>query len=140
MIPKIEALMSERVFKIDAFRNVEEAAEEMVRLNVGSLLVMGEGNYVGMMTEVDIIRKVVAKKLQPSEVLVAGIMASPLISIDAHETIIAANRLMEENHIRHLAVTRADMVVGVVSVRDFLHPLTLEEGPEERVMQMSGAS
>lgn len=138
MIPTIETLMSKRVFKIEASHTVQEAVEEMARLNVGSLLVMHDGNYVGMMTEVDVIRKVVAKQRPTTEVLVHEIMGSPLITIDAHETIIDANGLMEEKSIRHLAVTRDEKVIGVVSVRDFLHPLTLEEEPEDRVMQMSG--
>ncbi|MBN4054441.1 CBS domain-containing protein [Nitrospira defluvii] len=137
MIPKIEALMSKKVHRIDAPQSVQIASEEMVRLGVGSLLVMCDGKDVGMVTEVDIIRKVVAKKRQPSAILIEEIMTSPLITIDAHETIVDANSLMEQRNIRHLAVTEADKVIGIVSVRDFLHPLTFEEGPEERAMQMA---
>ncbi len=138
MVPKIETLMSPRIFRIDAGRSVQDAVDEMARLNVGSLLVMRNGKFEGMLTEVDIVRKVVAKKRMPSEVLVEEIMASPLITIDAEESIVEANALMEEKQIRHLAVTRSANIVGVVSVRDFLHPLTMEDVPEEGVMQMSG--
>ncbi len=138
MIPEIGSLMSEEIFAIDGNRNVQQAAEEMSRLCIGSLLVKQDGEYVGMITEVDIVRKVVAERHVPENVLVEEVMASPLISIEAQQSVVEANGLMEEKKLRHLVVRRYGDIVGVVSVRDFLHPLYIEEEVEETMEKASG--
>ncbi|MFQ5597449.1 MAG: cyclic nucleotide-binding/CBS domain-containing protein [Nitrospiria bacterium] len=127
MIPNVETLMTKQVHAIESAKSVQEAAEAMARLGIGSLLVTHGGSYIGMITEVDVVRKVVAKKRNPSDLVVRDVMASPLISIQSKQSILEANGLMEEMNVRHLAVTRNNRVVGVVSVRDFLHPLTVNE-------------
>ena len=99
----------------------------MTQLWIGSLLVKREGSYVGMITEVDIIRKVMSKRRRPSTVSIEEVMSSPLITIEADESIVEANRLMESHNIRHLAVTRSGKVVGVVSIRDFFQALTVKK-------------
>lgn len=138
MIPEIGSLISEEIFSIDGKRNVQEAAEEMSRLGIGSLLVKQDEEYVGMITEVDIVRKVVAKRHAPVIVRVDEVMAAPLISIEAHQSVVEANGLMEEKRLRHLVVRRYGEIIGVVSVRDFLHPLYIEEETEETMEKASG--
>ncbi len=138
MIPEIGSLMSEEIFSIDGKRTVQEAAEEMLRLGIGSLLVKHEAEYVGMITEVDIVRKVVAKGHTPAIVQVKEVMAAPLISIEAQQSVIEANALMEEKKLRHLVVRHYGDIVGVVSVRDFLHPIYMEEEAEIHLEKASG--
>jgi len=135
MIPEIGSLMTEEIFSIDGKRSVQEAAEEMSRLCIGSLLVKQEGEYVGMITEVDIVRKVVAEHCTSENVLIEEVMSSPLISIEARQSVIEANGLMEEKKLRHLGVRRNGDIVGVVSVRDFLHPLYIEEEVVEETLE-----
>ena len=127
MIPSVEKLVSKKIFSISEEKSVLEAAEEMAGNEIGSLLVTREGSYVGIITEVDIVRKVVAKEMSPAHVSVATVMASPLITIEANESVVDANDLMEQKKVRHLGVTRKGEIIGVLSVRDLLHPLYVEQ-------------
>ena len=54
-------------------------------------------------------------------------MASPLITIEANESVVDANDLMEQKKVRHLGVTRKGEIIGILSVRDLLHPLYVEQ-------------
>ena len=135
MIPKIEDLMSEGIYSIDSKKSVQEGAEEMARHKIGSLLVCQEEDYVGIVTEVDIIRKVVAKQKRSVDIMMGEIMAAPLITIDAKQSIVEANDLMESKQLRHLPVRRAGEIVGIVSVRDLLHPIYLEEEDDEMMIE-----
>lgn len=127
MLPTVENLVSGKIYSIRSGRSVREAAEEMARKKIGSLLIAHEGAYIGIITEVDIIRKVVANGIDPAAIPVQRVMSSPVVAIDAGRSIVEANDLMERKKIRHLAVTRDGLIVGLVSVRDFLRPLHVEE-------------
>jgi CBS domain-containing protein len=127
MWPIVENLISGKIYSIQDERSVREAAEEMAEKEIGSLLVSQKGTYIGIITEVDIIRKVVAKGIDPAATAVKAVMTSPLITIESNRSVVAANDLMEKNKIRHLAVTRNSVIIGLVSVRDFLHPLHVEQ-------------
>lgn len=123
MLPTVGNLISGKIYSIGSEKNVREAAEEMTRKKIGSLLILHEGAYIGIITEVDIIRKVVANGIDPAAISVNRVMTSPLITIEADRPVVDANDLMEQRKIRHLAVTRNGAIVGLVSVRDFLRPL-----------------
>lgn len=127
MLPTIEKLMTTKIYSIGSEMNVRHAAEEMARNQIGSLLVTQEGNYIGIITEVDIIRKVVAKGIDPAATAVKTVMTSPLITIEADRSVLDANDLMEQKKIRHIGVTRNGKIIGMVSIRDFLHPLDVKE-------------
>ncbi|NKE70832.1 cyclic nucleotide-binding/CBS domain-containing protein [Candidatus Manganitrophus noduliformans] len=127
MIPLVERFMTTKINAIDAEKNIAEVAKEMANHRIGSLLVTRKGTYVGIITETDIVRKVIAKQLDPSGIPARQVMQSPLITIEADRTVMEANDLMEGKGIRHLAVTRGGEVVGVFSVRDLLRPLYMEE-------------
>lgn len=134
MIPKIEMLMSKEICAIDAAKSVQDAAVEMAQKKIGSLLVIEDDDFVGIITEVDIIRRVVAKQRMPERTTIKAVMTSTLITIKAEQSILEANALMEARGLRHLPVTKFDQIVGVVSIRDFLHPIDIEE-TEERSLE-----
>ncbi|MBI3802846.1 MAG: CBS domain-containing protein [Nitrospirae bacterium] len=138
MLPTIEKLVSGKIHSIESEQSVRNAAEAMAANRIGSLLVAEDGTYIGIITEVDIIRKVVAKGLDPATMAVQKVMTSPLITIDADRSVLDANDIMERKKIRHLVVTRRGKVIGMVSVRDFLHPLDFEEDEESGYERASG--
>jgi len=125
MSPVLEKLMSSRVYAIASERSVSDAAEELAKREVGSLLVDRNGTYVGMISERDIIRKVVAKGADPASISVGAIM-SPPVTIEADQTVIGANDLMKIKKVRHLAVTKNGGIIGIISVRDLLQALYTE--------------
>lgn len=100
---------------------VVEAIEMMKRYRVGSVLVgESEDNAVGIVSEADIVRKVLAAGANLDTVKVEEIMSSPLISVDVKMPIYKIYHTMTEHRIRHLVITELGKKVGFVSVKDLL--------------------
>jgi len=112
--------MNKNILKIDHRASVQEAALRIKEKKVGSLLVEKEGQYVGIITETDIVRKAVALGLDLKKETVGSIMSSPVITLDQQRTPTDAHDLMGEYGVRHLGVTQNGKIVGIVSVRDIL--------------------
>lgn len=100
---------------------IVEAIEMMKRYRVGSVLVgESEDNAVGIVSEADIVRKVLAAGANFDTVKVEEIMSSPLISVDVKTPIHKIYHTMTEHRIRHLVITELGKKVGFVSVKDLL--------------------
>ena len=128
MIP-VKRVMARNIVTVDKQSTAMEVAAIMDTKNVGSVLVVDktDGKYVGIVTERDIVRKVVAKGLDGSSYLVKGVMSSPLVTIESTKTIFEAGDLMDQKKVRHLAVTEGSEVVGIVSIRDLINPSQYDE-------------
>lgn len=130
--------MSRPVKSIKHDETVQEAAKNMKALNVGALVVLKEGEYVGMITDTDMTRKVAAQSADAKSILVDSMMTSPLITIEGTASLEEANRMMKEKNIRHLIVTEKGKVSGLISVRDLtayiynFFRMTEEIFPEKR--------
>lgn len=99
---------------------VAKAAEKMCREDVGSCIVLQNNLPKGIITEVDINCKVVARDKRPSELHVSEVMSAPLITIDVDKTVGDAAHMMVNNKVRRLPVVDGEKVVGLVTVRDIL--------------------
>ena len=99
----------------------QEAAQLMESKHIGSLLIKEGENFIGIVTETDLTRKILARGLKDKNPNVREIMTSPLQTIDCHEPIVDANQLMANKRIRHIAVTENEQVVGMLSVKDLIH-------------------
>jgi len=120
-IEEIGDYMISPVLSISAGSLAQEAAQTMESKNIGSLLVKEGENYVGIVTETDLTRKMLARGLQMETTKVSEIMTSPLLTVDCHEPLVEANQLMAKKKVRHLGVTENEKVVGLISVRDLVH-------------------
>ncbi len=119
-LEEIGDYMSSPVKSIDSELTVQEAAQQMHAKNVGSVLVRIYDKYVGILTETDLSRKVVAQKLNPATTMVSSVMTKPILSMDRYMPIQEAEEFMKKKNIRHLAVTEEDEIVGILSVKDLV--------------------
>ena len=120
-IEEIGDYMTSPVLSIEADTLALEAAQTMESKNIGSLLVKEGEKYVGIVTETDLTRKMLAKGLDRETTQVREIMTTPLLTVDCHEPLVEANQLMAKKKIRHLGVTENEVVVGLISVKDLVH-------------------
>ncbi len=93
--------MTQALISIDLERNVMEAARLMTEKHVSSILASQRGKLLGIITDHDIISRVVAKGLNPNEVSVARVMSSPLITVSDEETIDEAAKGMAAQKAGH---------------------------------------
>lgn len=123
----LRVLMQTTVETIASERTVLEATQTMAEKRIGSLLVLEAGEKVGIVTETDVVRKVLADDLPARSTNVRAVMNAPLIQIDINDTARDASRLMAEKRIRHLAVTEDNKVVGLLSLRDLVKVVSIRD-------------
>ncbi len=108
---------------------VRRAAHQMAEKQIGALLVKREGEVLGIITERDLITKVLSQDEDDTELPVRRVMNQPIIDIDINRTIHDASDLMAEKWIRHLPVSDKGKIVGILSVRDLIRMVALRDRP-----------
>jgi CBS domain-containing protein len=118
---KLREIMREGfLFAVRTDATVSEAVRTMTENNVGIVAVMETDRLVGVLSERDVVRRVVDKGLEPTVTPVAEVMTRELVVASEEEDYRAAIRIMDGANIRHLPVMRRDQVVSMLSIRDLL--------------------
>jgi CBS domain-containing protein len=99
---------------------VYDAIEIMAEKYVGALLVVSEGNLVGVVSERDYARKVILQGKSSKQTQVKEIMTTPAIFVTPEHTVEDSMRIMTDKHIRHLPVVEDGKILGVVSIGDLV--------------------
>ena len=118
---RVVDLITKDPVTIDSEASVVEVANKMIEEGVGSVIVMVKGIPKGIITEGDIVKKVVAKGLMPFDVKAKDIMSSPLQFVMYDSSLEEAVKIMDKYDISHLAVFKGDKLIGVVTSSDILH-------------------
>ncbi len=119
----VNKIMSKDLCSVDVGTTVRTAAEVMRRERIGSLLIKKMDEPIGIVTERDLVWKVLGEQLDPDTTTVGMVMSAPLVTIEVGESLLEANDRMDRTAIRHLAVTEGGKVVGIISARDLLRYL-----------------
>jgi CBS domain-containing protein len=112
---------------VDAGTSVIETAKLMKTCNVSSVLIYQDNRVIGIVTETDIVKKVVGSDRSPYFIPVEDIMSSPIVGIEERRPLTEAADLMNRHQTHHLGVTKGGSVVGILSVRELLHPVSIDE-------------
>lgn len=129
-MPSVKDIMTKNVVSIGVDNSVLEAAEIMSSNQLGCLVIINRELPIGIVTERDIVRRVVAKKL-PLDTKISAIMSQSLITVDADASLKEAARLMSSNKIRRLPVLKQNKLVGIVVASDFVQNLGKKSVSEE---------
>lgn len=114
----------EKFVTVDRDTDARTAAALMRDRNIGSLFVSRNKEIIGILTDTDMVRRVVAVGLDASKTPVEQIMSAPILTIEEGKTLLDANDMMANSHLRHLGVSRNGKLVGMISVRDLVVFLT----------------
>ncbi len=125
----LSVLMQTAIETIDCDAPVQQAAQQMTTKKVGALLVRQDGELKGIVTERDLVQKVLSEEEDAHTLMTKAVMNHPLISIDINRTIHDASDLMAEKWIRHLPVTDNQRIVGILSVRDLIRMIAIRDRP-----------
>ena len=124
---RVEDVMSTDVEFIEASATTREAAELMGELEVGALPVGSVDGVEGIVTDRDILYRLVARGLDPSTVPVREVASRPVIFCRATDTLQAAMDLMAANHIRRMPVrSEAGGIVGWLTLADLARKLLVD--------------
>ena len=112
------------IVSVDLKAKAKEAARLMVDKDIGSLIANRDGLPFGIVTERDLMEKIVAGGADPAKVTVGDVMTAPLATVDASASLIDAARKMVEKNIKRLVVTEHEKIIGIVSQTDLVQALT----------------
>ncbi len=113
---------------------VIDALKIMAEKNIGSVLVMHGGEYVGIITERDYSRKIILKGKNSHDTKVAEIMSTDLPPVKPTDTVEYCMQLMTEKNIRYLPVFENEMLAGIISMSDVVKQTILSQ--QETINQL----
>ncbi|MBD3173525.1 CBS domain-containing protein [Candidatus Bathyarchaeota archaeon] len=117
---QVQGVMTKDLIKISSENTIENAALLMTRYGISSLIVDNDTQVVGILTERDVLTRVVACGINPGEIKVESVMTSDLITIDRGATVDEASQLMLKNRIKKLPITdpKTGKILGILSLTD----------------------
>lgn len=119
---KVKEVMSSPAETISASTMIIEAAEKMKSLDIGVLPVEKDNKIVGMITDRDVVIRVIAKKMDPSATMVRQAMTPQVICCSEDDDVEDAAKMMEDKQIHRLLVMGSDnMPVGILSLGDLAY-------------------
>jgi len=129
-MPTVRDIMTKDVVTIDEKKSVLEAAQLMAQEELGCLIVTDKSLPVGIITERDIVRRIVAKR-SSLDLKVSEVMTNTLITVGPDTSLREAARVMSANKIRRLPVLKNDKLVGIVVSSDFVRNVGKKTTTEE---------
>lgn len=118
-------------FSIKPKWTVREAAQYMSERNIGAAAVVDENFHVlGMFSERDILKRVVAAGLDPDKITVEEVMSRDVVTTEPGECLDICSYKMNQHRCRHLPVVENNRLVGMISIRD-IHEIRLRDFAEE---------
>lgn len=115
---KVEDVMVKEVVTISADKTVKDAADMMNRYEIGCLLVVKRGKAVGILTERDLLKRVISEARDAGTTKVKDIMSKPLIVAEADTELEDAAKLMFKMKIKKLPIIKQGKLSGLVTLTD----------------------
>ena len=117
-------VMNRAVVAIDSDASVKDAASKMAQHQIGCLIVTEKGRPVGILTETDMLSRVLALAKNAESTKVKTVMSEPLICGSPDMDFIEATKLMVNRAIKKLPITQGEQLVGIVTITDVIavHP------------------
>jgi CBS domain-containing protein len=137
MATKVKDVMVRDVKTADSEETILRAAEIMNRYEIGCIVVTDNGQPVGVLTERDILKRVVFKRKDPGNTKLHEVMSKPLATVKPNITATSAARMMVKRKIKKLPVVNSDRLVGMLSLTDLI-PL-LRAGGTRKKLSLNGA-
>ena len=130
--PTVGDVMVKAVLAVELNTNARDCAKAMAKRGVSCAVITQGGTAIGIVTERDLVSKVLADGLDPKKVLVRDIMSTPLITIASEASLTAAAELMAQYRIRRLVVVGGDgSLAGIITTGDIARSLAEKHGYRE---------
>ncbi len=123
------------LFTVQRDATVAEAVQLMTTHNVGIVTVLEGDRLIGVFSERDVVRRVVAAGRDPARTRVGDVMTTELVVAEADEDYQSAMRKMDQANIRHLPVVSGGRLLSMISIRDLMRVEIMDKGEEIRYLK-----
>ncbi len=114
----VKEAMKTNLAVVDPSTTVIDAARLMKQRKIGNVIVIQDNKPVGILTESDIIKKVVAEGKNPGTVLVKEVMSTPILTTDPYVSLDEVMKKMNKCNVRRLPVIEEDKLIGIITLKD----------------------
>jgi PAS domain S-box-containing protein len=128
---EISEIMTNDVTVIASSASVRAAAELMASKDISCLVATNNGTVVGVFTERDLLRRVIAVKQNPDQTRLKQVMSSPVVTISREQSVLSAMKMLESIGIRRLVVMDGETLYGLVTQTDILKAIKADLQEEE---------
>jgi CBS domain-containing protein len=116
----VRDIMSVNVVTMSPDATIFDVAILMAKIDIGSVLITDKDRPLGIITESDIVRRVITAEKDPKSTAARDIMSSPIIHVEPGTALTEAMRVMARSNIRRVAVLKNDSLAGIITSRDLL--------------------
>jgi CBS domain-containing protein len=116
----VRDIMSVNVVTMPPDATIFDVATSMNKMDIGSIIISDRDRPIGIITEADIVRRVIADEKDAKTTAARDIMSSPIIHVEPGTALTEAMRVMARSNIRRVAVLRNDSLAGIITSRDLL--------------------
>jgi CBS domain-containing protein len=119
---KVSDIMTANPIKLDADASAQDCAELMSKNEIGSIIIVKKDKFVGIITEEDLVNRIVLKDLIASKIPARSVMTplKDIVSIEPDKDIHEAMVVMKENDVRRLPVMKGNSLQGLITSKDIL--------------------
>ncbi len=128
----IEEIMTPDVVTIQSETTVVEAAEAMTNNNISCIVVLNDKEVTGVLTERDVLKRVIAAQKDPNTTKINEVMSSPVKTVPPDYSVFSASRLIENTNIRRLIVLEGNTLKGIVTQTDIFRAVRNKLQNEEK--------
>ena len=116
---QVKKYMTKEVNTLDYDAKVTEAASLMAsdKEYEGYVIILRKGKPVGIVTERDLVNKVLVGGLDPAKTSVSDVMSTPLVTVDPEDDLLKATQVMKERNVRKLIVVRDEIIYGIITAK-----------------------
>jgi CBS domain-containing protein len=129
--------MAKNIKTVKPDDSVHLAVQKMNKFDIGSVIVISSGRPVGIITETNIMRRVVEPRMDPATVWAKDIMTSPLITIEQNAAVEEAAKVMADRKINRIPVIDGDKLVGLISSTDIVKANPTQLGILDELLRVS---
>lgn len=133
----IRDVMAKNIKTVKPDDTVHAAVQKMNKFDIGSVIVVSSGRPVGIITETNILRRIVEPRMDPATVWAKDIMTSPLTTIDENAAIEEAAKIMADKKINRIPVMKGDKLVGLISSTDIVKSNPTQLGILDELLRVS---
>lgn len=128
--------MTRNVKTVRTDDTVLNAVQKMNKFNIGSVIVMSNNRPVGIITETNIMRRIVEPRMDAGTVWAKDIMSGPLTIIEPNATVEEAAKVMVEKHIKKIPIVEGGKLLGILSTSDIVRASPTQLGILEELLRV----